>query len=479
MKHLTLDVKALQELPLLSQTARAQILQELEERRRACRRKIVVLDDDPTGTQTVHDISVYTDWEQETLLAAFREPGSLFYILTNSRSFSASETEAVHRVIGERVAQAAQACGFDFILISRGDSTLRGHYPLETQTLRRAVEATCGKRYDGEIIFPFFAEGGRYTLNNIHYVQEKDRLIPAGQTEFANDKTFGYSASDLCGWCEEKTAGEYPASQVTAISLQQLRAGDVQAIERQLAAVSGFGKVIVNAVNYDDVAVFLCGFFRALQQGKEFLFRSAASLVKTIGGVAEQPLLDSRSILVPNAQTGGLVIVGSHVRKTTLQLNDLQNSGLPLAFIQYDQHKVLQEGGLRQETEKAAAQAMELMAQGKTAVVFTRRDRLDLEGASPEEQLKMSTEISDAIVQVVEKLTLQPRFLVAKGGITSSDIATKALRIWRAKVMGQVEPGIPVWQAGPESKFPGMAYVIFPGNVGSEQTLTQVVSKLL
>ena len=119
------------------------------------------------------------------------------------------------------------------------------------------------------------------------------------------------------------------------------------------------------------------------------------------------------------------------------------------------------------------------MESGRVAVVFTRRDRLDLDTDDPEKQLEVSTQISDAIVQVVGRLRIQPHFIIAKGGITSSDVATKALRIWRARVAGQVEPGVPVWVTGPESKFPGMPYIIFPGNVGKEDSLYRILAKLM
>ena len=56
----------------------------------------------------------------------------------------------------------------------------------------------------------------------------------------------------------------------------------------------------------------------------------------------------------------------------------------------------------------------------------------------------------------------------AKGGITFSGIGTKALKVRRALVMGQIRPGIPVWQTGAESRFPGISYVIFPDNVGED-----------
>ena len=159
-------------------------------------KKLVVLDDDPTGVQTVHDVSVYTDWEEESIRKGFEEKEAMFFILTNSRSFSVEETTKVHQDIAARVAKVARELGQDFMIISRGDSTLRGHYPLETQLLADGLTKNEGVVIDGEIICPFFPEGGRYTMDNIHYVKEQENLVPAGMTEFAKDKTFGYLAQD-------------------------------------------------------------------------------------------------------------------------------------------------------------------------------------------------------------------------------------------------------------------------------------------
>ena len=120
-------------------------------------RKIVVLDDDPTGVQTVHDVSVYTDWGSDTLLRGFEEETPLlFFILTNSRVCVEQQTAQMHREIVRNLTDAAKRTGKNFIVISRSDSTLRGHYPLETQILKEELERKTDKRYDGEIIFPFF-----------------------------------------------------------------------------------------------------------------------------------------------------------------------------------------------------------------------------------------------------------------------------------------------------------------------------------
>ncbi len=442
-------------------------------------RKIVVLDDDPTGIQTVHGVSVYTDWKKETLLEGFREKGSMFFVLTNSRGFTVEQTREAHREIAKNIAAAAKAAGSDFLVVSRGDSTLRGHYPLETQTLRQILEAETGKAFDGEIILPFFKEGGRFTIGNVHYVRDGDRLIPAGQTEFAKDRSFGYRSSDLTEWCEEKTQGAYPAKEVTCISLEDLRAGKVDSIAEQLKAVSGFQKVVVNAIDYCDVEIFCTAFIKAVLSGREFLFRSAAALTKVLGGVPDKPLLTKEELVEPGNVNGGIVLVGSHVNKTTLQMEELRRSKFPIAFLEFNQHLVLVKGGLAGEVDRVVALAEERIRNGQTVAVYTRRDRFDLPTDDPDEQLRVSVEISDAVTSIVGKLSVRPNFIIAKGGITSSDVGTKALHVRRATVMGQIQPGIPVWMTGAESKFPNMPYIIFPGNVGEQDTLRKAVELLM
>jgi len=88
-------------------------------------------------------------------------------------------------------------------------------------------------------------------------------------------------------------------------------------------------------------------------------------------------------------------------------------------------------------------------------------------------------EISDAVTSIIGKLRIKPSFIIAKGGITSSDVGTKALRVQRAIVMGQVRPGIPVWVTGPQSKFPNMPFIIFLGNVGTMDDLKNIVELLM
>ena len=441
-------------------------------------KKLVVLDDDPTGVQTVHDVSVYTDWEEESIRNGFEEKEAMFFILTNSRSFSVEETTKVHQDIAARVAKVARELGQDFMIISRGDSTLRGHYPLETQLLADGLTKNEGVVIDGEIICPFFPEGGRYTMDNIHYVKEQDNLVPAGMTEFARDKTFGYKCSDLTEYVEEKTEGKYHKEDCITISLDELNVLDVQGIKEKLMSAQNMAKIIVNAVSYADLKVFCAALVLAMKEGKHYMARTAAAFTKVMGRISDQPLL-GREQLEGDTKNGGIVLIGSHVKKTTDQLNCLKELDGQADFMEFQVNTVFEENGLEKEVERTVKAAEEKILSGRTVVIYTSRQLLAPENMTPEEKLQISVKISNAVTSIIGKLSVKPKFIIAKGGITSSDVGTKALRVKKARVMGQVKKGIPVWMTGEESKFPGMPYIIFPGNVGEVSTLKEIVEELI
>lgn len=441
-------------------------------------KKLVVLDDDPTGVQTVHDVSVYTDWEEESIRKGFEEKEAMFFILTNSRSFSVEETTKVHQDIAARVAKVARELGQDFMIISRGDSTLRGHYPLETQLLADGLTKNEGVVIDGEIICPFFPEGGRYTMDNIHYVKEQENLVPAGMTEFAKDKTFGYKSSDLTEYVEEKTEGKYHKEDCITISLDELNALDVQGIKDKLMSAQNMAKIIVNAVSYADLKVFCAALVLAMKAGKHYMARTAAAFTKVMGRISDQPLL-GRAQLEGDTKNGGNVLIGSHVKKTTDQLNCLKELDGQADFMEFQVNTVFEENGLEKEVERTVKAAEEKILSGRTVVIYTSRQLLAPENMTPEEKLHISVKISNAVTSIIGKLSVKPKFIIAKGGITSSDVGTKALRVKKARVMGQVKKGIPVWMTGEESKFPGMPYIIFPGNVGEVSTLKEIVEELI
>lgn len=439
--------------------------------------KIIVLDDDPTGVQTVHDVSVYTDWSYESILNGFKENSKLFYVLTNSRAFTQEQTRHAHEEIGVNIAAAAKACNRRYIIVSRGDSTLRGHYPLETQILHDEVKKA-GCTIDGEILCPYFKEGGRFTIDDVHYVKYGDELIPAGKTEFAGDKTFGYKSSNLADYIEEKTGGAYRADDVVSIGLDELRAQDFDGICRKLCAVSDFGKVVVNAVDACDLKVFAIAFYRALNKGRNFIFRTAAGMVKELGAITDKALLTRSELIENGSDRGGIVVVGSHTKKTTAQLDSLRGME-DLEFIEFNSDLVLDDDAFKVEIESVLKREEAIIESGRTAVVYTKRKLLSLKDDTKEQALLRSVKISDAVQSLVGRLNIEPAFVVAKGGITSSDVGTKALRVKKARVMGQIQPGIPVWQTDENSCFPHIPYIIFPGNVGEADTLKKVMKTLL
>lgn len=435
------------------------------------------MDDDPTGVQTVHGISVYTDWTRESVRAGFEEENRAFYILTNSRGFTVDQTTRAHLEIGRTVAEVARELGRDYVIVSRGDSTLRGHYPLETDLLRQTMEEG-GRPVDGEILCPYFKEGGRFTIGGVHYVRYGEELVPAGETEFAKDKTFGYRASNLREYIEEKTGGIYRKEDVTEISLEELRGLDYEGITEKLLAVRDYGKVVVNAVDACDLKIFCTCLYRAMAQGRRYLFRTAAGFVKEFAGISDKALLTRSEMVKTETSHGGIVVVGSHTQKTTSQLEELKRLE-DVEFLEFNSDLVLDDEAFAKEVEATVAKEEAFIAGGKTVVVYTKRRLLSLEGDTPEQALLRSVKISDAVQSLVGKLKVVPAFVVAKGGITSSDVGTKALRVKKATVLGQIRLGIPVWKTGPESTFPGIPYVIFPGNVGEKETLREAVEVLL
>lgn len=470
-----MNADLLHQYPLPDEAAAGRLLAE---EIKMCPDKIIVLDDDPTGTQTVHGVSVYTRWDYDSIKEGFEEPGALFYILTNSRALSAAESASLHEEIAQTIHLVSQKTGIGYLVISRSDSTLRGHYPLETEVLRHTYEKITGRAVDGEVICPFFKEGGRFTVDNIHYVRSGGDLIPAAETEFARDSTFGYASSDLRQYVEEKTEGRYPAGSVICIPLRMLRCADLDGVEALLLSAVHFQKIVVNAADYCDLKIFSAALYRAMRKGKRFLFRCAASLVKVMAGIPDRPLLKPGELSCGSLNHGGLVIVGSYTDKTTAQLEKLTDlCGVEL--MEFNSDLVGRPEALETERLRILKLAGACIRDGRHAVIYTKRKKLIYANDTKESVLRRSVAISDALQSFASQLEEAPSFLIAKGGITSSDIATKALHIRRATVLGQVAPGIPAWETGPESRYPGIPYIIFPGNVGERDTLRQVVTLFL
>ena len=433
-------------------------------------RTLVVLDDDPTGTQTVRDVAVVTAWDTATLATELAAAPACFYILTNSRSLAAPASRALHLELAANLRAASAATGRAFVVASRSDSTLRGHYPLETDTLAAALGP-----FDATILAPYFEAGGRYTLDDTHYVAEGDRLIPAAETPFARDAAFGYRSSHLPAFVEEKTAARTRAAEVASLSLDLIRRGGPEAVAEKLRTLPRGCTCIVNAAAPRDIEVFAAATLVAEAAGARLLYRTAAGFVAArIGQSPQQPPLAPAAFSLPNRH-GGLTLVGSHVPKTTAQLAALRS--LPgLLVIELSVPAVLDDARRDAALAAVVAQTNAALAAGRDTVVLTSRAVVAAPDAAG--SLAIGRRVSDALVGLVHGLAVAPRYLIAKGGITSSDIATRGLGVRRARILGQALPGVPVWQLGPEARFPGLGYVVFPGNVGADTALADLVTRL-
>lgn len=445
--------------------------------------KLVVLDDDPTGTQTVHDVPVLTVWDVETLRAEFAQPGPCFYILTNSRSLGADAAAELNREIARNLKGAAASLppvstrnehgGRDaaapFTVVSRSDSTLRGHFPLETDVLAEELGP-----FDATLIIPYFEAGGRYTIHDVHYVAEGDKLTPAAETPFAKDAVFGYTHSNLREWVEEKTQGRVKSREVASVSLETIRGSGPLAVCEQLQNLAKGCVCIVNAAALSDMDVFALGLLMAEQKGRRYLLRSAAQIVAARLGLEPRPLLSGHD-LKTSGSAGGLVVVGSYVPKTTEQLTHLL-ANTNIERIELPVPALLDEAKRAECIERALGGIHDALRANRDVVLYTSRGLVT--GDEAARNLQIGNRVSAALVEIVQQLTVRPRYLIAKGGITSSDLATRGLGVKRAMVAGQLLPGIPVWRLGAEAKFPGLNYVVFPGNVGGPDALVEAVQTL-
>lgn len=435
---------------------------------------LVALDDDPTGTQTCHDIPVLTTWSVPVLTAEFQNtgPGSGFFILTNSRALHPPAARELTVEICRNLKEAAAQAGKSFELVLRGDSTLRGHFPLEPEAVEEVLGAS-----DAWILAPFFLQGGRYTIDDVHYVAEGETLVPAGETPFAGDATFGFKSSHLADWVVEKSKGTIARDRVKGITLTDIRHGGPDKVGQILLSAEKGTVFIVNAAAEEDMDIVILGILKASANGKKFLFRSAAAFVSARLGISPIQPISARKLQL-NPSVGGLIIAGSYVPKTTAQLKALiERRGEKLTTVELNVSKLLESEASREEELKhALSTATASLTQPQDVLIMTSRDLIV--GTDELSSLDIGSVVAAALVSFLTRLDIKPRYVIAKGGITSSDMATKALNMKRATIVGQAAPGVPLWRCDEEScKYPGLPYVVFPGNVGGEYTLAEVVER--
>lgn len=437
---------------------------------------LVVLDDDPTGTQTCHDINVLTVWDVGTLRKEFDLNPSGFFILTTSRALPSDEAKSLVTDICNSVKTDAQNSQKPFEIVLRGDSTLRGHLPEEPE----AAEAALG-RFDGCIMAPFFYQGGRYTIDDVHYIKEDDVLIPVNQTPFAQDATFGYKNANLCQYVMEKCGHRFDNSSFVSVTLDDIRLRGPEGVAEKLLSVQPGSETafIVNAAAESDMHAFVAGLLEAEKKGRRYLYRTGAAFVSSRLGIRGIPPLTLADLGVSEStqKAGGLIAAGSYVPKTTAQPKVLREKrGDKLVVIELDVNELISSPeNAEQVVCKASQQATQHISNGKDVLVMT--SRLLVKGSDALSSLKIGSQVAKALVQLAQEMSIRPRYLIAKGGITSSDAATKGLGMKRARTMGQAAPGVPLWRCDEEtSRHRGVPYVVFPGNVASDETLADIVT---
>jgi uncharacterized protein YgbK (DUF1537 family) len=441
-------------------------------------RRIAVLDDDPTGSQTVHGVDVVTVVEPEALAAGLSQAGSTCFILTNSRSLPEADAVELSTRIGRMLFELADRLEAPIDVVSRSDSTLRGHVIAEVRALDAARRRATGRGFDGVLLAPAYFEAGRFTAGDAHWARVGGDVLPVSETEFARDATFGYAASDLRDFVAEKSGGAIRPGEVASIGLDDIRLGGPARVAEVLGAATGGGFVVVNAVEYADLEVVVLGLLDVEAAGRSFLWRSGPSLPRALAGLDPRPPLEAPD-LWPGGRPGGhgLVVVGSHVGLTSRQVAVARDRG-GLAEVELDVAAVADPA--RRDGHVAETTRLVVSALGRSDVLLLTSRELR-RGRDAAESLEIARRVSVAVTEVVRgALPARPAWVVAKGGITSHDVAVRGLGIRRATVLGQLFPGlVSVFRpldAAPEAV--GTPYVVFAGNVGDATTLASVIDRL-
>ncbi len=470
---------------------------------------IVVIDDDPTGSQTVHSCPLLLRWDVDTLRRGLRHPSPLLFVLANTRALPPDAAAARNREIVAALQQALQLEGLhpsDLVLVSRGDSTLRGHGVLEPQVLAQALGDRFGPVH-ATLHVPAFLPGGRTTVDGVHRLDGQ----PVHTTAFARDGSFGFSTSHLDAWLEEKSAGAIPAASVLRLKGDQLsraaaarRANTAaasqpfQALVAWLKALEGNQPVVVDAEHQeqlDALGAAVC----ALQSQRRFLFRSAASLINGLVDGGGQPLgpqpLEAEGLAALRRRDPaghalpGLVLVGSHVPLADQQLELLLKNPhcvgieLPVPRIA----RVL-EGGtpdllLNDLMREWRERLQQVLADGHTPVLFTSRGELRFgRGAHADRRrLAFGMDLARFSARLAAACASQLGYLISKGGITTGTLLAEGLALQAVQLEGQLLPGLSLVRPllcdgsavdpAPLAGVAGLPIITFPGNLGDATTL--------
>ncbi len=416
----------------------------------------------------MHSCLLLTRWDVPTLSLALRDNSPIFFVLTNTRALPPDQALAVTQEVCRNLLIAlAETQTREYLVVSRSDSTLRGHYPIETDAIAEILG-----NFDAHFLVPAFFEGGRFTKDSVHYLLVNGVPTPVHETEFARDSVFAYSHSYLPDYVAEKTQGRIPADRVVRLLLPDIRRGCLP----QLLALQNNTCVVVDGEYQEDMNCFAEAVLSAVAQGKRFLFRSAASLLTALAQLPPQPIPPEEMAKYRRGDRPGVVLVGSHVRKTTEQLTTLLEES-DVAGVEVPVAQLLSPDGFSQLLADTYDQVNNIYQAGKTPVIFTSRQELAF--ADAVQRMAFGQEVSRLLMAIVRHLPPDMSFLISKGGITSNDVLSSGLNLPTARLLGQIIAGCSVIIT-PEDHpyFPNLPVVLFPGNVGDAMALTVAYRRL-
>jgi uncharacterized protein YgbK (DUF1537 family) len=435
------------------------------------RPKIIVLDDDPTGSQTVHSCLLLTQWDVETLKLGLTDDSPIFFILTNTRALTPTEAANITREVCRNLKIALAEVGMtDFLVVSRSDSTLRGHYPIETDVIAAELGG-----FDAHFLMPAFFEGGRITRDSIHYLLVNGVETPVHQTEFAQDSVFGYRYSYLPDYVTEKTQGKIPADRVIRFLLDEVRTSSL----KKLLQLENNRCCVVDGEQQSDFDKFATDLTTATNLGKKFLLRSGASILTSLANLGTQPIPATEMFKYVRDGKPGAIIIGSHVKKTTEQLTELLKAE-GIEGVEIDVSQLL-DNDLHHRTELLSStidRINTIHQAGNTPAIYTSRQELSFNKIQT--RLKFGEDVSALLMDIIRALPDDIGFLISKGGITSNDTLSKALALPTARLLGQIVPGCSaIVTPSTHPQFPNLPVVLFPGNVGDEYALATAYLRLL
>lgn len=424
---------------------------------------LIVLDDDPTGTQLVEHVPVLLDvFDTPARQHAFANNPKAVHVVTNSR---AAQPDTVTSLITDTL-DALGDVAPDSPVLLRGDSTLRAH-------LYEEYVGVCEARHPGQtpplLLVPALPSAGRITKGGVHLLQRDGEEIPLDATEYATDGVFAYTDAHLLWYAQQRSGGFFAAAEGFNCSREQLETGGALFVAETLARLAANGRPCVFAPDVTELAhlsIISKGLASATRQGIAVVVRAAPAFAAIHAGTLAPSLHPVKPAL------GTILIVGSYVPTTTRQLAHLKKAR-NLAVIQADVFALAADANAaRTEQWRLAQQIDQALFASGLAVVATPRQR-----SQSTSNLSSGEQIATNFAATVKQVTQPFDALIAKGGITATFTAQIGLDAAYATVIGPVMTGISQWDIA-RLDAPNVRYFVVPGNVGDDACLTELVGLL-